>query len=433
MSTRPEHPTYTARHEAILHRLVPAWIKEDFDPVADLLDQWDLSEPRCAWSPEVASLPEERLGAMHALWQAHAGDQDLPDLEDCRPEAYGELSPVMMFLDVSEDGRSFRYRHYGEELASHANMNWTGRTTADMASFIEHSLLYASSYLASAARREPLYTELVSSPKLLTTTWCRLLLPYVDAKAGVASFACGNIPIPGLPTWPPVRGRGREAHPQAARPERKLAQDFLRMERNLRDVLTLTRTAVMIVEPEAGTIYFINDPMSRLLGRFFPELRFTRPDGIFESPGIYEKALEQVRAEGVVQSLEVQLRGAGGKLYWTIMSAYGVFFDSTPRIAFWFYDITDQKNAEEALRVAQIQKEETIRQLQEALERVRSLEGIIPICSYCKKVRNDQQYWLQVEQYISERTQAKFSHGICPECKSRVLAELEERRHQEGP
>ncbi len=433
MSTQPEHPTFTARHEAVLHRLVPAWIEEDLDPVADLLDQWGIPEPHCVWSPEVASMPGERLGAMHAIWKVHAGDRDLPSMEDCRPEAYGELSSVMMFLDLLEDGRSFRYRHYGEELAAHANMNWTGRTTVDMASFMEHSLLYASSYLASAVRHEPLYTEVISSPKLITTTWCRLLLPYVDAKAGVVSFACGNVPMPGLPTWPPVRGHGREGRRLAALPEHKLAQDFLRMERNLRDILTLSSAAVMIVEPEVGTIYFINDPMIRLLGRFFPEVRYTPPDDIFESPGPYEKALEQIRGGGVVRGLEVQLRGAGGKPRWTLMSAHQVFFDSKARIAFWFYDITDQKNTEEALRVVQSQKEETISQLQDALERVRTLEGIIPICSYCKKIRDDQQYWRQVEQYITERTQARFSHGVCPECRSRVLAEeLEERWPKEG-
>ncbi|HWQ10907.1 MAG TPA: PAS domain-containing protein, partial [Holophaga sp.] len=222
-------------------------------------------------------------------------------------------------------------------------------------------------------------------------------------------------------TWPPVKGRGREARPQAVPAERKLARDFLRMERNLRDILTLASAAVMIVEPEAGTIYFINDPMIHLLGRFFPEVRYTRPDDIFENPGPYGKALAQIRAGGAVQSLEVQLRGAGGKPRWALMSAHEIFFDNNPRIAFWFYDITDQKDTEEALRVAQSQKEETIRQLREALERVHALEGIIPICSYCKKIRNDQQYWLQVEQYISERTQARFSHGICPECRDRFF------------
>jgi hypothetical protein len=167
----------------------------------------------------------------------------------------------------------------------------------------------------------------------------------------------------------------------------------------------------------------MNDPMRSLLGRAFPKLKYTRPDDIFENPGHYVKALEQVRAHGAVRSLEVRLCGAGGDPCWTLMSAHEVFFDDKPRIAFWFHEITEQKNTQEALRIVQSQKEETIRQLQESLERVRSLEGIIPICSYCKKVWNDQQYWLQVEHYISERTLAKFSHGICPECRDRVLAE----------
>jgi len=47
---------------------------------------------------------------------------------------------------------------------------------------------------------------------------------------------------------------------------------------------------------------------------------------------------------------------------------------------------------------------------------VMTLQGLFPICSYCKKIRNDQNYWEQVEEYISHQTGAVFSHGICPEC-----------------
>jgi len=425
MSSRPLHPEYTVHQEAIILRLVPAWIQGDWEPVTDLLDQWDLPEPRCTWLPEAASIPDARLVAMHELWKAQAGDRDLPSVADCRPEAFGERAPVMMFLDLLEDGRSYRYRHYGEELAAHATLNWTGRTTADMASFTEYSLLYASSYLASSARRGPLYTEVISSPKIRTTTWCRLLLPYVDAKGAVVAFACGNVPMPGFPAWPPVRGRGGEAQPKDTRFESRMARTFLRMERNLHDMLTLTSAALMIVEPEDGTIYFINEPMLQLLGCAFPDVRHTRSDAIFESLQPYERALEQIQAGGAVRSLEVRLRAAGGKPCWTVMSAHEVTYDNKSRIAFWFHDITHQKQTEEALRVTQAQKEETIRELQETLEHVRTLEGIIPICSYCKKIRDDRQYWLQVEQYIGERTQARFSHGICPACRDRVLAELD--------
>jgi DNA-binding response OmpR family regulator len=57
-----------------------------------------------------------------------------------------------------------------------------------------------------------------------------------------------------------------------------------------------------------------------------------------------------------------------------------------------------------------------VAELESALQRVRQLQGLLPICSYCKKIRNDQNYWEQVEGYISKNADVKFSHGICPEC-----------------
>jgi sigma-B regulation protein RsbU (phosphoserine phosphatase) len=57
--------------------------------------------------------------------------------------------------------------------------------------------------------------------------------------------------------------------------------------------------------------------------------------------------------------------------------------------------------------------------LEAALQQVKQLHGLLPICSYCKKIRNDQNYWEQVEGYISKNADVKFSHGICPECFKR--------------
>lgn len=81
------------------------------------------------------------------------------------------------------------------------------------------------------------------------------------------------------------------------------------------------------------------------------------------------------------------------------------------------------------VRVATLQKKlaERVRQLEEALGKVKQLQGLVPICSYCKKIRNDRNYWQQVEGYISEHSEAQFSHGVCPECYARfVKPELEE-------
>lgn len=60
-------------------------------------------------------------------------------------------------------------------------------------------------------------------------------------------------------------------------------------------------------------------------------------------------------------------------------------------------------------------------QLADAAANLKTLSGMLPICASCKKVRNDQGYWKQVESYISERTNATFSHGLCPDCTSKYF------------
>ena len=63
-------------------------------------------------------------------------------------------------------------------------------------------------------------------------------------------------------------------------------------------------------------------------------------------------------------------------------------------------------------------------QLEEALANVKTLKGLLPICAHCKKIRDDQGYWQQVEGYIQEHAAVSFSHGICPECMRAHYAEL---------
>ena len=62
-----------------------------------------------------------------------------------------------------------------------------------------------------------------------------------------------------------------------------------------------------------------------------------------------------------------------------------------------------------------------VQELENALERVKQLQGLIPICSYCKKVRDDSDYWHRVERYIEKHTSAQFGHGVCPDCYEKIL------------
>lgn len=67
-----------------------------------------------------------------------------------------------------------------------------------------------------------------------------------------------------------------------------------------------------------------------------------------------------------------------------------------------------------------------IRDLEDALEHIRVLRGIIPICAYCKCIRDDKGAWQQVEQYVRDHSEAEFSHGMCPACQKKILAELDD-------
>ncbi len=66
-----------------------------------------------------------------------------------------------------------------------------------------------------------------------------------------------------------------------------------------------------------------------------------------------------------------------------------------------------------------------IAQLEEALSKVKTLSGLLPICSACKKIRDDQGYWSQVEGYIQEHTDARFTHSYCPDCAGKFLSKVE--------
>jgi len=59
--------------------------------------------------------------------------------------------------------------------------------------------------------------------------------------------------------------------------------------------------------------------------------------------------------------------------------------------------------------------------LERAMAGVKQLQGLLPICCYCKKIRDDQNYWQQVEGYISKHSDAQFSHGVCPECFEKIV------------
>jgi PAS domain S-box-containing protein len=119
--------------------------------------------------------------------------------------------------------------------------------------------------------------------------------------------------------------------------------------------------------------------------------------------------------EGRTEShkLEYRMLTKDGGYRWILDHAKVVQYDAINgnplRMSGTHIDITDRKKLEK-------DREELIHSLQYALSEIKVLKGIIPICSYCHSIRNDEGAWSRLEAYISEHSDAQFSHGVCPEC-----------------
>ena len=153
----------------------------------------------------------------------------------------------------------------------------------------------------------------------------------------------------------------------------------------------------------------LNPAWERTLGFTLEEL-MARPFVEFVHPDDRERTLtqnRQVRSGGQARSFENRYLCNDGSYRWLLWNAApnspGQVIYAVAR------DVTVAKQAAE-------EREQLVRELQAALAEVKTLQQILPICSYCKKVRDDENYWQTVEGYIAQRTNTRFSHSICPAC-----------------
>ncbi len=124
---------------------------------------------------------------------------------------------------------------------------------------------------------------------------------------------------------------------------------------------------------------------------------------------------QMIMEKGQYRGETVDLRKDGSTLS-TEVRGTTFILKGEPYLVAIIRDVTDRKKHEK-------EREELINKLQHALEEIKTLQGILPMCSFCKKIRNDAGYWEQLEGYLTSHTNAKLSHGLCPECLEREYPE----------
>jgi C4-dicarboxylate-specific signal transduction histidine kinase len=157
----------------------------------------------------------------------------------------------------------------------------------------------------------------------------------------------------------------------------------------------------------------------------------------------------------VLLPLTVKLFSEGGSLHVSMGGMVGLFLILMVDISWrWFrtaltlltlevtnghliaqlkLEIDEREQIQEALKKSHDLLEERVTdrtaELQQAIDRVKILRGLLPICSSCKKIRDDQGYWTQLETYIHQHSEADFTHGLCPDCAERLFRGYIEQFH----
>jgi PAS domain S-box-containing protein len=183
--------------------------------------------------------------------------------------------------------------------------------------------------------------------------------------------------------------------------ERKRIDETLQAsEAHLRKIIEKNADGILIVDRN-GVVCFANPAAEALWGRKGEELR----GQLFGFPLVAGETTELDIVHGKVGKIIAEMR--------VVEMDWGGKSSCLASVR----DITERKNTEE-------EREKMILQLENALEKVKTLSGLLPICSFCKKIRDDDGYWKQIETYIEAHSEAEFSHSMCQECAGKHYPEI---------
>ena len=204
--------------------------------------------------------------------------------------------------------------------------------------------------------------------------------------------------------------------------ERKHAETALQeSEARYRSLFEGAAEGILVAEVETGRFLRANPAFCRMLGYSHGDLCAMGVEN-FHPPESLEYVLAEFKALACgkkLQSVDIPCLRRDGTILYADIAGSAILIDGKICNVGFFTDVTERKQAEK-------ERARLILELRVALEKVKTLSGLLPICSCCKKIRDDKGYWTQLEVFFSDHSDAEFSHGLCPECAEKTMKEFEE-------
>ncbi len=204
---------------------------------------------------------------------------------------------------------------------------------------------------------------------------------------------------------------------------KRMEEDLRQTEKKFRDLAEKSVVGVYVLQD--GLFKYVNEKHAEILGYTTEELTGGMGPLDVVYPEDWPLLEENVRRRlsGEVKALTYEFRIIRKDKELRNVEAHTSLstYEGKDAILGTILDITERKQAQE-------DRERLILELKNALAQVKTLSGLLPICASCKKIRNDQGYWEQMEMYIRNHSEAEFSHGYCPECAAKLLSELKQKK-----
>ncbi|MGE4519777.1 MAG: PAS domain S-box protein [Desulfobacteraceae bacterium] len=183
------------------------------------------------------------------------------------------------------------------------------------------------------------------------------------------------------------------------------------------EVFEYSHSVMIIVDPESGDIIDANITACEYYGYSKDQMKSMKIFSInIWTPEQIKSEMEKAKKEERRYFL-FQHRLSSGEIRDVEVYSGPMPLDGKNYLFSIIHDVTERLKVER-------EKEELIIKLENALKEIRSLKGIIPLCSCCKKIRDDKGYWTQLEEYLLEHSDAEVSHGLCPDCMKRLYPDF---------